>query len=84
MFDETDNRLVLSKLALFDQQQRHQTQLLQRVLETLQRSDYGCEVAAGIELPANSLKELNELEDKLEDYGTAKQLVCSIHAGCIM
>jgi len=31
--------MVLSKLALLDQQQRHQTQILQRILETLQRSD---------------------------------------------
>jgi hypothetical protein len=84
MFGETDNRLVLSKLALVDQQQRHQTQLLQCILETLQRSDDGCEVPAGIELPANSLKELNELQGKLEVDGTAKQLVCSIPAGYIV
>jgi hypothetical protein len=84
MFDETDNRLVLSKLAVIDQQQRHQTQHLQCILETLQRSDDGCEIPAGIELPANSLKELNELEGKLDDDGTAKQLVCLIPAGCIM
>jgi hypothetical protein len=72
MFGETDNRLVLSKLALVDQQQRHQTQLLQCILETLHRSDDGCEVPAGIELPANSLKELNELQGKLEVDGAAK------------
>lgn len=71
--------MVLSKLALLDQQQRHQTQILQRILETLQRSDDGCEVPAGIELPVNSLKELNELESKLEDDDNiAGQLVINI------
>ena len=78
VFGLSDSKMVLSKLALLDQQQRHQTQILQRILETLQRSDDGCGVPAGIELPVNSLKELNELESKLEDDDIAGQLVINV------
>ncbi len=69
---------MLSKLALIEQQQRHNTQLLQCILTAMQRSDDSCEPPAGVELPVNNMKELNALEGKLDDDGTARQLVIAV------
>jgi hypothetical protein len=44
----------------------------------MQRSDDSCEPPAGVELPVNNMKELNALEGKLDDDGTARQLVIAV------
>ena len=77
VFDVLDSKLILSELAMLERHQRHQGQLLQHILEALQRTDDGCQLPDGMELPVNSIKDLTELDSKLADDETAAQLVNS-------
>ena len=75
-FGSLDGRLILSKQVVKEQQQRHQAQLYQLVLDALQTNkDDACEVPDGIALPVTNVRDLNELEWKLENDDTTWKLV---------
>jgi hypothetical protein len=71
-----DFRVLLLKVARIEQQQLHQTQLIQRILEVMQATDHESgELPREISLPVKSITALKELERKLEDDDNYRRLV---------
>ena len=68
---------ILSKLALIEVQQRHQTQLIQHILLALQKTDAieSCELPDNISLPVQTLGELNDVEKALDIEQNARKMV---------
>jgi len=72
----TDSKFVLLKLTRLEQQQQHQTQLLQKILDVLQATDGDpADLPEGITLPLTTVAAMKELERKLEDEDIYRKMV---------
>lgn len=71
-----DIKLTLLKLTWIEQQQQHQTRLLQNVLEVLQATEKDSgEMPSDVNLPLTTVAALKAVENKLESEEFYKQMV---------
>lgn len=72
--DSSTTKTILSKLALIEQHQRHQTQLIQHIMKVMQASDdTTCDLPDGVSLPLQNLSEVAKCEECLEDRDNARK-----------
>jgi len=69
-------KLILMKITRLEQQQQHQMQLLQRILEALQPTTADADdLPEGVIMPVKSITALKELDRKLSDDSIYCRLV---------
>ena len=56
------NERILLKLAMIEAQQHYQGQLLQQILNAINKSDESCEIPEGVSLPLQNIAELTDFQ----------------------
>jgi hypothetical protein len=73
---DTVNKLILSKLTVIEQHQRHHAHMLQHIMNTFQSNADDCiGLPDDINIPLQSLNELSKFEEKLEDENMYRRMV---------